>query len=229
MQIVSKLKFLFVLLGFAVLLTLSVAQAEDPKRSGDFFDKNYAASPLKDSQGPEVARPRQAPTAQATAVPEQSKTPTRSDFIEGGLEDSKVNDQKRDDVPVAGKGVPVYAIGMIVNSVKSDHFDAAAKQLKTFLAAHDMRAGTIYMVGYSDTTYASPYVLPLIAMGASFENVVEVPEQYKTALSPTFIVSTAEGEVLLEAVGSLNQYFNGKGEYVDPKRKEQGIPKIGGS
>lgn len=208
------------------------------RRSGEFFDKNFAETPLKPREEERgVARPKgserqnkrdpRLPDRKAIdamtkdAVEKLFKDGTLpQDLGEAGGEQSSISDEDNQrDLTGLVRAVPVQSVGAILNSLDSAHYLKSLEQLTELAISRDMSIGKIYALGDLKVASENPYVGKIIARGGIIHIVSNVPKGYAVSLSPTWIVKTAEGEVLLEAVGALDKYFNQRGEFLDRERR----------
>lgn len=82
---------------------------------------------------------------------------------------------------------------------------------------------TVYIVGdpskipvaLENLTQQDPTLRSVIELG-ELEPASSPPEKYKVTKTPTWIVETEEGEVLLEGAPQLERYFNFSGQFLEP-------------
>ena len=93
---------------------------------------------------------------------------------------------------------------------------ASVKELSDTAVKHDLGIGEIFAIGNVTTAFdTSQDLLRVFARGGAISIRSTVPEKYKVKKSPSWILYTREGEILLEATGPLANNFNQKGEFID--------------
>lgn len=163
---------------------------------------------------PEAATPNNAlrhlPTLEASPTPE-SESDARTDLNQYAL----------------GSGLEVQSVSLIVNALDEKHFKQSVKELTDLAGATGVHAKTVYAVGNLDSLLPKSFTLAGLALnpkeqpalllglyGGNLALVEEPPRQYPVQRSPSWIITTAQGEYILEAVGPLHNYFNKKGQLV---------------
>lgn len=117
------------------------------------------------------------------------------------------------------KTYKVVALSAIISTMDAKHFDEVLGELKDVAVKYDFPVHNIWAPGdLKALESAQAKFLPIMARGAtvSFGNV---PKRYLATLSPTWIIETTEGEIVMEATGPLMENFNENGEFVDIPRK----------
>ena len=221
------------------LLYSGVARAEDPDKSKGFYDKNFAETPLKKREGGRFPDGSFPTPKSGSNTPEQY-LPDKStqQQIEKLLKDSKSGEWQREmgadnksvapmksDAPQGDltglmRAIPVRSIGGIINSLDAQHYTNSLQQLTDFARAKNLNIGTIYTLGDMRIATENPNVPKVVARGGVVRMVSNIPQGYNVNLSPTWVLKTDEGEILLEAVGPLEKYFNQKGEYLDRETRK---------
>ncbi len=237
----------------SLIVGYSAARAQPPERSKDFFEKNYAETPLKPRQQKQGGFPdgsflKPTPTLPGgmprEMTPEEfekfMRDPKHNPMLQqqGGaakpssgqipgtnqapLFQSQGNDER--DLTGLERAIPVKAIGGILNSLDPEHYQKSLEQLTSLAISRDMNIGTIYAIGDMKVASDTPYMGKIMARGGVVHIVSNIPKGYEVSLSPTWIVKTDEGEVLLEAVGGLDKYFNQRGEFIDREKRKSASP-----
>lgn len=228
---------------WALSLTLLVpppALAEDSEKSKGFYDKNFAETPLKRREGGRFPD-GSFPTPKAAQLPVSPDNPLgmseqeMQKFLkevpdgawkEMGVEKPTIAPMKSEETtPGEGdltglqRALPVRSIGGVVNSLDAEHYAKSLQTLTEFAIAKNLDIGTIYTLGDMKIATDSPLVTKVVARGGVVHIVSNVPKGYDVNLSPTWIVKTDEGEILLEAVGPLEKYFNQAGQFLDREKR----------
>ena len=120
-------------------------------------------------------------------------------------------------------GIKIEAIGIIVNADDVPHFAAHLKTLTRTALKLDIPIQKTLVMGdflkfmrskeSRDMVGDSLFWVPML--GSQLKPTRRFPKEYNVKLSPTWILSTKKGEVLLEGVTNLKKYINSKGEYMD--------------
>lgn len=119
--------------------------------------------------------------------------------------------------------IPVHSIGAILSSMDKEHFLECMKELTDVAIDTDRMIAKIYTLGdMRNLEAAKGYIYKIVARSGELLVRDKVPKRYsKVTMSPTWILKTAKGEILLEATGPLAANFNSKGEFVDKNRRNQ--------
>jgi hypothetical protein len=120
---------------------------------------------------------------------------------------------------VAGaEGTPVLWLTGIINAVDKAHLDKAYSELAVTLNEKKVPLGAIFLIGSVYDFSAEERESFVRKYGIDLGTFREtVPEVYATRVtrSPTWVLQTDEGQILLEAISPLHEYFNENGEFVD--------------
>ncbi|MBX7145098.1 MAG: hypothetical protein K1X79_11655 [Oligoflexia bacterium] len=246
----AKRFFLAVLLGFVCSVAF-LAEAQDKSGKGGFFEKDFAKNPL---EAREPAKPKPSlPSvpgvsqeqlanveAEAKKMQEQQleqlrDNPMLKKLFEKDKAEAKQNqaDAKHvapkpvgeEDFTGMTRAIPVNGIGLVVNSLVKEHYEETLSKLISLADMHKLKISTVYTMGDFEITTSSPALPAIVARGGVVRVVNEIPNGYDISLSPTYIVKTAEGEILLEAVPNLDRYFNNQGEFLEPEIRSDQKPK----
>ena len=115
-------------------------------------------------------------------------------------------------------GSKIISLGLVVNAINKKHFSQVMEKLMTTVDDFDLDAGQIYLNGIiNESMY--PLITPMVARGSIASSHFTIPEEFNISYSPTWIIQTSEGRILLEGVSNLRRYINKKGEFV-----EAGVP-----
>ena len=190
---------------FVGTLAFSQDNTTAPKK---FYEKGYVTKPLVrpgenrgSTESASAKHPADASNSQASPEPEIELPPT----------------------------LPVQSISAVINGIDHDHFEKCLTELVQVLTKYDLRFGHLY--SFSDPRIIGELMqqkpsklFNLIARGGEI-NLISAPMRYNTTTSPTWILETEKGEIVLEATGPLANNFNSKGEYID-KPSAKGIPLV---
>lgn len=138
--------------------------------------------------------------------------------LNGNVDSTQVMDAKPPkDNPV---GVKVKRIGALFNTENQSEME---KNLATIIATANqinVRLGQIYFIitNLPDLSNAEEWMRPAAMRGAKIHFKLSPPEEYtKVKSTPSWIISTSKGDVMLEGVLDPRSYFNSHGEFVEPE------------
>ena len=208
-------------LGFFLVL-VCLGRSADGQEKNPFFERDFARNPLSeqpasgaprnlgDGASPvpnEAPRVEAAPAAGGRSAEEEAKSRIEAMQREGQIQAG--------DLTALEKNHRVLSIGGVINAVDKTHFDAKLKELLEVVERYDLDVGFIWAIGSVQNLMSSPEALYLVARQGIVEAAEAAPEHYKIKMSPTWVLRTPEGEILLEATGPLAAHFNMKGEFVE--------------
>ena len=134
--------FLYIVNVLAILFCFALSvSAEDPKVPKDFYDNNYAETPIdkesKTSPGLHDSSPRQ------IIAPEQDINDSTSDYKLG----SSAVDTEKSSLTELTTAMPVKSLGVILNSLDFEHLDQKLSEMLEVAVRYDYRLGYIYTLG----------------------------------------------------------------------------------
>jgi hypothetical protein len=202
-------------LASALLLISLLIYSVDVMAEGDsFFDKDYAGSPLESKKGESKHSDELVPL-----FPEKNITPTKEATV--------ASQPTPTEAPPLLEGIetPVRAVGVLVNGLDTAHLLDVMTELSDLAIQKKVRVGRVLAI-------CKPENLMLMAMrlGALdptgrrgmevlrfLEGAEELPEQYRGVItrSPTWVVETEKGEILLEGTRGVERYFTQTGNFAD--------------
>lgn len=200
-------------------LALLAGAVEAQERNG-FFERDFA----RGSSGVSEATEGSGPAIAATPKPKREGSTRHRPTSPASDISARVQRAKEATGAAAGEGTvaagevtrKVTRVGAILNTLSVDHFREKLNELVEVLDKYDLDGGIIYTLGNIHNLSKVEEVSLVVVRGAIVEAVEELPEKYEqVTLSPTWILETAEGDILLEAVGPLGNHLNSKGEFID--------------
>lgn len=185
----------------------------------NFYKRDFAGSTFDSVQNPSKRRDKTKPSVKETI-----------DQLAEEKEDSKFQELTGPEVQSAAaeedlsyeeaEGIKALSISLIVNSDDREHYFKALKELLEVSKLRKIDTGAVMALGnhqqklFQDIKYRELHIEVLKQKGR-FSYPKEMPDQYKTVkLSPTWVVQTEKGRIILEAPGRLRKFFNKKGEVV---------------
>lgn len=205
-----------IVLGASIFLCACLALvwpslAQEKPGPKNFYRRDFAAGtgfegkeePPGKSITPENARHGEDPIKPPQESPDERQTRTTQPEQGAASSDDE-------------KGIPVLGIGAVLNSLDKDHFFASIKELSDTAIRFDLGIGEVYAIGTVLSAFdTNQDLIRIFARGGGISIRSTAPEAYKVGRSPSWILYTKEGEILLEATGPLAANFNQKGEFVD--------------
>jgi len=201
---------------FAVLVGVAPVCAQE---RNPFFEKDYAKNPLEEKPTQGVRVPSVAiPNAEgATPIPEVEADSTNPmDQLKSKLEALQSGEVAGPlDLTALERTYKVISVGGILNALDKVHFQEKARELLEVVERHDLDVGFIWAVGSFDNLTTVPEMMSLVARNGVGELAERTTEKYATVkISPTWILRTPDGDIVLEGTGPLAQHFNVRGEFV---------------
>lgn len=218
------------LVGAMVVVVATTASAQERK---PFFERDFAKNPLEEGATARPERDRSAaqPDTASETTPEVSASDavTRAKERIDALSEGKES-KGQTELTALATTHKVLSVGAVLNSLDKPHFEEKMKELLEVVDRYDFDVGFIWAIGSVQNLVNSPEAIYLVARRAMIEAAEAPPEHYKISMSPTWVIRTAAGEILLEATGPLAANFNAKGEFVERpnemrvERKEDPAP-----
>ncbi len=160
-----------------------------------------------------------------------------------GQQDNEENYKEKEDLPIsqplseipvavpqkaerpsdARAGVKVKSIGAIFSTGTAGRMQSDMQILLSATKEINVTAGHIFyiMAQFPDFSNGRELFKPALDIGGDVHIRLSLPAEYSQVKStPTWIISTVKGDVLLEGVLDPLQYFNSKGEFVEPESNQ---------
>ena len=212
-------KWLSILLPGIFVFLVHPVYAEGP---AEFYNKGYAHTPFDKTK--ERSQKNGSKTATTNGAVESPVVEDEGDKAQRAIERRGQRGVKKANVMDDSEGIPILSIGVIVDVNDKAHYDEVTSNLIKTLDRSKIFAGTVYTLASFGPMSTHNYI-KLHARGASLLTTDELPQRFQTVkLSPTYILQTKEGEILLEAVSDLDRFINAKGEFLedpDPLKPRQ--------
>lgn len=212
--VVERLLAVVVGLGMAFAAPSGVAE----ERRAPFYEKNFAKNPLDGGAAP--GRPRGVRAPDETPIgptPSGTEEPPQRDALAERID---LLSSKEVVPPVEltalDKTHKVRSIGAILNALDKAHFQEKIRELGDVVARFDFDVGFIWAIGSFENLTTTEDVAPLVARNGVIELADRPPERYAhVERSPTWIVRTPDGDIILEGTGPLAHHFNVRGEFIE--------------
>ncbi|MDC0357847.1 hypothetical protein OAO01_03455 [Oligoflexia bacterium] len=236
MRIVRSLRFTMLgrsirnnLCLFLLLLPLCFgihANAQDQKKPGNFFPKDYINKPGKQA-APSRKQPKDFSKPKRPAQLKKGKDAKGKNILDLFALDGEVVVDKKETGALPAKsafssGIPLKSIGVILNSSDNMHFLSNLKNLIQTAIKYDLSISRVYAIGKlprldadeEQFSYTKDMFTLWLLDGLLLPSD-KIPKEYNVTRSPTWILNTSEGEILLEGMLTLEKHLNSKGEFVD--------------
>lgn len=186
----------------------------------DFFPKNYVQDDSINHHDD---------TANDPMAPQHSGTPVAAESIDAEF---KEMGQDPSTAPTSSatpssvdlrEGIKTEAISLIVDGLLYDDMKKYIRLADEFSLAHNIPIKNIFLI---NSKYVAPdyktdlygLLMSAMARGGTFSHEEEVPPKYAAIkLSPTWIIHTVKGEIMLEGIDELNSLFNSEDLFLGPQ------------
>lgn len=169
----------------------------------EFYKHDYAKNPLEDSKS---SAGKQTPKAD----PNSASQP----LVEGVTPGSNI-------IPgIEPSGKAIVSISLIVSNLDFKSLKTSLEALLRIYNEKSVRTSTLYLLGLPSEHYPEELrtmFSRLSMLGAKQSLSEEPPANFKVNTVPSWIVTTNEGDVVLEGLSSPERFINSKGEFIDPK------------
>jgi hypothetical protein len=214
------------IIGCLVTLISFPSFAQDQLPKGDFFEKDFATRPNgigekeKASKKGDSKREEPSKPVVMDGDPQESdqEDPTKNafDHFDGKIQKDDIKSPSGSEMESNGK--PVFYVGAILNGLEAESFFKELEGYTTALSAKNIPSGLVYVIGSNEIEVPDDLYSGVVNRGGAFRYGFELAKKYEQVKStPTWIVGLADGEVLLEGLGDLKQFFNSKSEYLGEK------------
>jgi|GEM_PF-4646489 len=203
----------------------SITLAQDFDKLDEFFDQNFAEDPLNEKKGLRLPSQKKAPDSQKLDMGNDGfleDTPSNFGLFEPLQEEAGLDLTTEEVLPLgSGKGIPVIAVSMISDSSDVTHLFDNLRIYTDFLETLDLAAGAFFLTYLTDFPPDAPMEwVKVLARGGIITVEPNVAQEYNVLKSPSWIVRTEEGDIVLEGLYSINQFFNTKGEFLETELKK---------
>jgi len=201
-----------------ILLQVAVLHAQDLKSPTGFYGSDFVTEREKERQKKEESLHKEKNIEDNTRGPMLERGDDAGFRQLGEEKDIPEHDTTDSDRNVmhSARGVPVSFVSLVVNGLETDHAYEMIHQLSELCLKYKITPGMIYVVGMLDIHTDAPYdYARVVARGGGFKLDAEVLDKYKISHSPSWIVVTEKGDVVLEGVSSIDKFFNGRGMFIE--------------
>lgn len=214
---------------------LCVGSATAQPKVDEFFSRDAVKGQRVNPSTVGGGRADAAP-APAAAAPTVVPTSSVGDFFGGGIDSAGFKspaemtappEPKATEVPGAlatvsarsvygTPGAPIFFVNAIINGMDREHMYRQLMELSHVVLKQKVPLGAVYLIG-SNWELTEQEMQELRAKVGFYPGVwwSTVPSGYRITRSPTWVLQTREGQILLEGIEGLRDYINKNGEFVD--------------
>lgn len=200
-----------------------VAFADDlvPNR-GEFYPRGHAAGVGQQntgnptSPGARTPRPDNSTVNSADLAPPSDNPSEKSGFVEleSGASEQGGGQGEVVESDVALDPLPVSAIGLVIDCSSPEVVSEGISSLESLLSRFDLASGDVLLVGCTNPP-SGDSVMRIAARGGILRMVGKPPQEFNLKRSPSWILSTSKGLVILDGVKDPKRYLNSKGQFVE--------------
>lgn len=199
LKMASKLSVIFFILSASPV----GAESKDPD---SFFKDGFVSGIL---------------TEKKHSVVSPKKSKKKNAVVQEGREAAEKDVSPLGAVPEIQSGTPVRGISAVIETRDKKHAEQMMNSLKNLVLETLIPVREVYLLGSTkgcDIKQAS-FVLTM-AGGRTFVTTALPQRLASIERSPSWIVSTSEGEILLEGIENISDYISTKGEFIaEPVRQ----------
>ncbi len=199
------------------ILTVSVLSsavlAQETRSPREFFDDSFVTKEETRIQNEDDQESeREAPEWEKSAEP-QAKSP---DFREpDGFFEAEKQETAENDIAALPKEdyLPVHRINLVVDGTDMDHLFESLRYYESTLRQFDLPAGAVKAAGLTAIPSRDvPFEwMRIIARGGSLGTDWGAVEEHGIERSPSWILETSEGKVILDGYVSIDRFLSPKG------------------
>lgn len=184
-------------LFFIIFFIFSNINAQEIEKKDNFYKQNFAKEVLKNQQQNEETK---------TVINENKKNILSNNFDRT----TNVIDKKTD----MFESKKIKWLGLIIKMDQEKHFLENLDNLIGISDRYEIDIAKVYAIGDFSSKYNN-YSSKIYARGEggiSYQN--HVPKKFEVKLSPTWLIATEEGLIILEGL-KLERYINAQGQFVE--------------
>ena len=178
----------------AVFVYLAAPSVAQDRSAREFYDSGYVGKVMPD---------REVKSNERSVVPKSERG---------------ARDGRSPETLFMEKGEPIDSISVIVHGLNDAHFKQVMRNFLQLMAKRDLDIDFVFKMGLTDMRDKEIRSIryQVWALEGEVWNVREIPERYQAIRkSPTWIVNTERGEILVEGFPTLDEFVNAKGEFID--------------
>ncbi len=111
-------------------------------------------------------------------------------------------------------GIKVLSLGVVINSLDENHLEKHLNTLIKTSTKFDLDINEVDFVGI-DNDVTKKFGFAIISRFGEENFMSAPPIEYNITTSPTWILQTANGQILLEGIDNPEIYMNSQAEFID--------------
>lgn len=211
-------KGLVLIIALSLLTTVIIAapahtQEKNPKH---FYPKNFA-------NGNDILEGDSHTKKPNTRVDASHQSGAPSTAEANDLSSDSTKEQPHDSNQALPKltelsGLKIDAASLILTTSDQANAERSYQEFLTLRDKFGIKLSEVYLIGDPRGLMRSEVIYSQGADGGMFRYLNEMPKAFESIkTSPTIILETNDGNILLEGFRSISSVFNAKGEFIEPK------------
>ena len=201
---------------FLLLVAPALGNAE-PKKHNEFFEHDYAGS-VMDPKSNKKPRKRASSEDNLGITPEASSTPAIKATFSAPSENEPATPSPTPDeneLKDRMEAMPVKSIGALLNAKPSEKLFNDMRQLIDISLKYNYPVGEVTIIGSVPRSKTDMEIMGVSVRGGKLQALTKLPHKYRQVTrSPTWILETGSGEILLEGFANPQKFLNSRGEFV---------------
>ena len=188
-----------IIITFSSILLFTFNCIAQPK---DFYEQDFSKQPLK--KGEISNKNNSRPTKdKKNASPKAIKKEEAKSKKTTNIMEPETN------------GTKIASIGLVVAGDDIKHIEKTFRSLKSTAVKNKLPLGEITIWGGIPEGIDKKLMAAIVIMGANLKVAFKPADTYSITQSPTWVLETKDGVVLLEGIDNVDRYINSKGEFVE--------------
>ena len=178
-----------------------------------YYQHDYARTPLAEQR--EERRLPRGQIVAPTPTPEEEVVQVVPAVEERPVDETPSPTPSAEATPAEERGgLPISEVRVFVNAMERSHLLDVVAEYGSLATKYDLTSsGLISVGGFFKRDEIPPELTRLLLLGTPIAPFGLVPPKYKVERSPTWVLVTAEGEIVLEGFMSIDKFLNRKGEF----------------
>ena len=194
------MKILISLLSSVLLLGTHVLAEDSLPAPQGFYDHKFVTEPAQ-ATAPLNLEEKQVPAQETTEVSTQGKSVS----LPSVTQSREINEQD---------SIPVNKIHLLVEATNPQNLFDMIQQYRDTLIQYRLRPGDVYLFGaVGKLPLKSDEILQIVARGGKLRVNYEVAKRYNITKSPSWILETEEGDIVLESYQAIDRFLTSKGAF----------------
>ena len=188
----------------------------EPQKTDRFFEHDYTKKIMEGGNEMPNASPgaNQSPSESTARDSNTAVVDSSFDSIDNSAVSPTPSAEPTLDPKDKLHAIPIVRLGVILSGIDDKHFANTLQELLDVALKYNLALGKVVMVGPFNNPPKVDVFMGIAVLGGTEVAIDELPAKYSVSKSPTWIVTTAKGEILLEGFTDLERFMNSKGEFV---------------